>query len=265
MSTATSTGSCGISFLSENLVDTANLEITTGTANAQFPLNNLLNDASAVKFRSLENDVVIVFDLQQTRTIDTVAIHGDTNGTFGITDASFKTSLTTDFTSSTATNIPVSAEHLMGYVYIEAVDHRYLELTLSGTGVYVELSNIFIGERIELLQQNLSISSFEYGQEDKSRVSENTYGQKFIDKRNKIKFLSGNIEFCIQSEQEILDDMFIRHGKSEPLWMIVDSQGTSSADGEYKLTIYGYLVRRPSWTASGGQIYNTSVRINQAG
>lgn len=256
---------CGISFLSDNLVDSAVVELTTGTENAQFPLTNIQNDATAKKFRSLENSVVLRFDLQQTRTIDTIALHGDTAGTLGLTSASIKTSLTTDFSGSTATPITLSPEHMMGYVYFTSVDHRYVELTLTGTGVYAELSNIFIGERIELLQQNISISSFDYGQDDKSRVASNDYGQKFVDKRNKIKTLGGNIEFCIKSEQQELDDMFTKHGKSEPLWMVVDKDGVGMIDGEYKLTIYGYMSTRPKWSASGGQTYNCTIKMEQAG
>jgi hypothetical protein len=258
--------SCGINFLSENLLDSAIVNLTTGTENAQFPLENVKNEATAVKFRSLENNIVIQFDLQQTRTIDAIALHGDTNGTLGMTTASVKTSLTTDFSGSTAQNIPLSGDSLFGYLFFATpVDHRYVELTLTGTGVYVELSNIFIGERIELMYQNLSISSFDYGQDDKSDVKENYYGQKFINKRNKIKYLSGDINFATKDEQEILDNMFTRHGKSEPLWMIVDQNGEAMNDGAYKLTVYGYLPNRPNWTASGGQTYNASVRVDQAG
>lgn len=256
---------CGISFLSDNLMNDAILSLTTGTENAQFPLKNIKNDATAKKFRSQENNVVILVDLQQTRTLNSFAIHGDTNEEFGLTAVSIKTSLTTDFSSATAIPIPVSAENLMGYEYFTDVDHRFVEITLSGTGVFAEVSNIFIGERIELLQQNLSISSFDYGFNDKSRINTNNYGQKFVDKRNKIKNLGGDIEFCIKSEQEQLDEMFLRHGSSLPVWMIVDKEGSSINGGEYKLTIYGYFNRTPRWTASGGQTYNTSVQIDQAG
>lgn len=258
--------SCGINFLSENLADDAIISLTTGTENLQFPLSNIQNAATAVKFRSLENSIVILFDLQQTRTIDAIALHGDTNGTLGMTAASVKTSLTTDFSASTAQNIPLSGDNLLGYLFFNApVSHRYVELTLTGTGVYVELSNIFIGERIELIYQNLSIGSFEYGLDDKSDVSENQYGQVFVNKRNKIKYIKGNIDFATKDEQEILDNMFIRHGKSEPLWMIVDKNGEALNAGEYKLSIYGYSTVTPKWTASGGQTYNTTVQIKQAG
>lgn len=257
---------CGITFLSENLADQAVLSLTTGTENAQFPLENIKNHANAVKFRSLENSVVIVFDLQQTRDIDTIALHGDTNATLGLTAASVRTSLTTDFSASTPQNIPLSAPNLIGYLYLAAeVSHRYVELTLTGTGSYVELSTIFIGKRLEIEQNNLSIDSFRYGTRDNSITSNNKYDQLFVDKRNSTKFLAGTLQYCTKSEQELVDNLFIRHQRSLPLWMIIDKDGVGMNDGEYKLTIYGYLQDIPVWSASGGNHYNCNIRVNQAG
>lgn len=257
--------SCGISFLSDNLLNDAIVTLDTGTENAQFPLKNIKNDATAVKFRSLENDVVILVDLQQTRTIDSFAIHGDSNEEFGITSVSIKTSLTTDFSGATAIPIPVSAENLIGYEFITSVDHRFVEITLSGSGSFVEVSNIFIGARVNLEQNNLSIGSFRYGFTDRSTVNTNKYGQRFVDKRNALKFVGGKLEFCTKTEQEQLDEIFLRHKRSVPLWMIVDKEGTGMNSGKYKLTVYGYLQDVPLWTANGGQHYSADVRVNQAG
>ena len=257
---------CNITFLSDNEADSAVITLITGTANAQFPLTNIQNEATAVKFRSLENSIVIQFDLQQTRTIDTIALHGDTNATLGMTVASVRTSLTTDFSGSVVTVIPLSAEHLMGYEYLTLpVSHRYVELTLTGTGVFVELSNIFIGERIELEQNNLSIDSFRYGYRDNSTTSNNKFDQLFIDKRNNTKFVGGTIQFATKAEQSTLDEMFRRHQRSLSLWMIVDRDGVGMTDGEFKLTTYGYLQDVPLWTADGGQHYSANIRVNQAG
>lgn len=256
---------CGITFLSENFVDVATVSLTTGTENAQFPLVNIQNAANAVKFRSQENSIVILFDLQQTRDLDTFAIHGDTNGTLGLTTASIKTSLTTDFTGATAIPIPLSAENLIGYEYFTEVSHRYVELTLTGTGSYAEVSTVFIGKRVELEQNNLSIESFRYGYRDNSRTSNNQYDQLFVDKRNSTKFVAGTLQYCTKTEQETLDDLFIRHQRSTPLWMIVDKDGAAINSGQYKLTVYGYLQDVPQWTANGGQHYSANVRINQAG
>lgn len=255
----------GIAFLSENFVDSSNLSLSTGTENAQFPLDNIKNDANAVKFRSQENSIVIVFDMQQTRAIDSFAIHGDTNGTLGLTTASIKTSLTTDFSGATAIPIALSAENLIGYEYFTEVSHRYVELTLTGTGSYAEVSTVFIGKRIELEQMNLSIDSFRYGYRDNSTTSNNRYDQMFVDKRNSTKFVSGAMEYCTKSEQETLDEMFRRHQRSEPLWMIVDKDSLGMNDAQYKLTVYGYLQDVPLWTANGGFHYSANIRVNQAG
>jgi len=257
---------CGITFLSDNLVDDAIMSLTTGTANEQFPLNNIQNEATAIKFRSIENSVVIQLDMQQTRTMDTVALHGDTNATLGMTAASIRTSLTTDFSGSTPQNIPLSAENLLGYLYLSApVSHRYAEITFTGTGAFVEVSNIFIGERIDIEQNNLGIDSFRYGYRDNSTTSNNKYDQLFIDKRNTTKFVGGTLEFCNLAEQNTLDEMFRRHQRSRSLWMIVDKDGVGMTDGEYKLTTYGYLQDVPLWNAAGGQHYSANIRVNQAG
>ena len=256
---------CGITFLSDNLIYNAVLSLTTGTENAQFPLTNVKNEATAIKFRSQENTVVIVADLQQTRTLDTFAIHGDTNEEFGLTSVSIKTSLTTDFSSAVAIPIPVSATNLMGYEYFTAVSHRYVEITLTGTGSFVEVSNIFIGERINIEQNNLSIGSFSYQTSDQSSVSENDYGQVFVNERNPIKSIGGRLEFCTKTEQEILDNMFLRHLKKKPLWVIVDKDASGMNEGNYKLSCYGYLTSEINWTASGGQHYNIGIKVKQAG
>ena len=60
----------GINFLSDNFVDLADLTITTGAANAQFPLSNIQNISTAKKFRSTGSAVVIELDLQQTKGIN---------------------------------------------------------------------------------------------------------------------------------------------------------------------------------------------------
>lgn len=253
----------GINFLSENFTDVADLTITTGAANAQFPLSNIQNVSTAKKFRSTGNTVVIEFDLQQTRDIDTIAIVGDATAQLGVTAVSVKTAVTNDFSGSTPIPITLSSEHNIGYEFITEVSHRFVEVTLTGTGSYVELSNIFIGKRINLTQNSFSISSFRYGYDDNSDVRQNRYGQAFIDELPLRKKLGGTIEFCTKSEQETLDDMFIKHGVHEPLWVIVDPNSDGMNVGQYKLAMYSYLEQVPEWSASGGQTYNASLDLRQ--
>jgi len=254
----------GLIFPSENYTDEATISITTGTANAQFPLLNLKNKTTVKKFRSVENSVTLLIDMQQTRTIDSVALAGDATQSLGLTTAGIKFSLTTDFSSFTSIPIALSAEHGFGYYLAPTtMSYRYAELTLTGNGSFCELSNIFIGEKIEIEQNSLSIGSFGYGHRDRSTITGNDYGQKFINKRNTSKYVSGDIENCNRTEQEQLDDMFIKHQRNLPLWMIVDKDSSGMNNGAYKLAIYGYMEDSPDWKAAGGQHYNAHIRLDQ--
>lgn len=254
----------GISFLSENLVDDATLSLTTGTENAQFPLVNIKNDSPSVKFRSVGATAVIVFDLLVTRDIQYVALAADPGAGFLITSASFKTSVTTDFSLSSANTIDLSNQQGIGFKKISTVNHRYVQLTLVGSGGFAEIGKVFIGTSVNLPQNSLSIGSFKYGYNDRSVVRSNKYGQKFIDRLNTTKYLGGTIEFCTQAEQEELDNMLLDKGESYPLWMIVDEESDAMTDGNFKLTIYGYVEGDLEWNASGGQLYSTSINIKQA-
>lgn len=254
----------GINFLSENVFKLSAVSLTTGTENAQFPLENLFNDSPSIRFRSTGNTVVILIDLLQTRTLNTLAIAGDASSVFGMTAATFKTSVTTDFSSSPINTVTMYPDQNIALSYFTQVDHRYVELTLTGQGSYVELGHIFIGERLNIPQNSFSISSFSYSYEDKSSISKNEYGQKFIDARPSVKSLAGTLEYCTKDEQLLIDDMLIRHGKKEPLWVILDKDGNAIEQGAAKLTIYGYFNSNINWSASGGQTYNISVEVEEA-
>lgn len=253
----------GINFLSENLVDTATLTLTTGTANAQYPLSNVQNDSTTQKFRSTGNTAVIEFDLGQTRDIDTIAVVGDATDQLQITTMSIKTSVTNDFTGATAIPITLSQEFNIGFEFITEVTHRFVEVTLTGNGSFTELSNIFIGKRINLPQNSFAIRSFRYRHDDLSQNRFNDYGQQFTNILPFRKRLVGTIEYATKAEQDSLDEMFLRHGRHKPLWIILDPDSDAMTDGKFKLSQYSYMEKMPSWNAVGGQLYNAGMELNQ--
>lgn len=254
----------GITFLSENLIKNAEIELTSGTENAQFPLANIQVDSPSIKFRSLETTCVIQIDLLTTRSLDFIAVAADPLESFQVNSITARTSTTTDFTSSPVYTLDLSTVQTIGFVNFTQVSHRYVEITLNSSGDFTELGSIFIGKGLNIPLNSLSISSFKYGYDDRSSVRQNKYGQKFIDQTNLTKILSGDIEFCTKEEQELIDDMLIEHGKTLPLWVIVDSNEDAMNEGNFKLTIYGYLDNDISWSAAGGQLYSTSVDVKQA-
>lgn len=254
----------GITFLSENLFNLGVLTVTTGTENAQFPLSNLQQDTTTKKFRSVGNTVVIEVDLLQIREIDTIALVGDATTNLGVTAVTVKTAVTNDFTGATPIPITLSEAHNIGYEFITPVNHRYVEITLTGTGAYAELSNVFIGKKINLANNAFATASFKYGYDDQSQSRENRYGQRFIHVLPLVKRLIGRIEYCDKTEQEILDDMFSYHGRHKPIWVIIDPAGDAMNAGEFKLAMYSYILKQPLWSAVGGQHYNVSLELDQA-
>lgn len=253
-----------LTFLVENYLDDSELSLSSGTANAQFPLNNIKNHTTVKKFRSTTNTCKIVVDLQQTRNIDSIAIHGDSTASLGVTSCGVRFSLTLDFSSYTQEMVTLNAQYGMGYLLKpNQVSYRYVELEFVGNGSFVEVSNIYIGLKEELLINNLSVASFQYGFDDNSDVSKNEYGQRFINVKNRLKNISGSINTCTREEQEQLEDIFDYHGITSPFWIIVDKESGSMADGEYKLTMYGYLTEMPDWKAVNGLYWDTSIKMQQ--
>lgn len=253
----------GINFLSNNYVDDSTLSITTGAENSQFPVNNLLNDFTTKKFRSVGNTVVVLVDFQQFLPVNSLALVGDATGNLGVTATSVKLSLTTDFSSSTAHDITLSAEFNIGWEFITEETARYAEITMTGTGAYCEVGKIYIGDRINLPNQSISIDTFNYRQVDRSTVRRNLFGQKFIDTRNFLKRIAGTLKFCTKDEQETLDDLYIDRGRTKPLWIIMDETSNAMNDGKYRLSMYCYFTEAFQWTANGGQTYSSGVRMEQ--
>lgn len=244
-------------------MENSSLSLSSGTENAQFPLNDILNDSTTKKFRSVGNSAVIVVDVGQTRDIDSIAVVGDSTTTFQITSMSIKTSVTNDFTLSSAIPITLSSEYNIGLEYITEVSHRFIEITLTGSGSYVEVSNFFIGKRLNLPQNSYDITSFRYRHDDGSKIRKNDFGQKFIDVFPFRKRIVGTIRYCNKTEQEQLDTMFLRHGRNRPLWVVVDKDSEAMNDGEFKLSMYGYMNKMPSWNAVGGRLYNAGIELDQ--
>lgn len=254
----------GISFLSENLTDEAVYTITTGAANAQFPIENLKSDFTTKKFRSTGNTVVFEVDWQQNRDIDFLALAGDATESLGVTAVSVKLSITTDFSSSLVYNLDLSAEHNVGFVSFDSVTARYAEVTVTGTGSYSEIGKMFIGSRVNLDQNSISISSFKFGRNDNSSIRQNKFGQKFIDIRNQTKTISGSIRHMNATETDTVDDLYVRHGKHKPIWLVMDENSAAMTEGKYKLTVYGYFSSDPSFSAAGGQNYNVNISLDMA-
>jgi len=256
---------CNLTFLSENFVTTANLSVLVGDTDANFPVDNIKDVRTTKVFRSDSNTVEIQIDLLVTQAIDAFAIAGNSVDGLGFTSLTIYGSGSTDFSSSTPIVVDINAENNFGFKFFTEASFRFWKLEFTGTGSYTEVSNLFLGKRQRLGQNSFSIGSFTYLNADSSRVRFNTYSQPFVDKRSRFKNISGEIEYMNEAEYEILNEIILRHGITEPLWVITDPEGGTGVDTEFVFSVYGLLTAVPDISFSGFGIYNASLSLRQVG
>lgn len=226
-------------FLTNNLLEQANLSVTTGTINNQFPLNNLKHDHTSEFCRINGNTAKIVLDLGSISEVDIFCITGDAveNG-LGFTGCELRGSATTDFSGSTAHTIILNQEYNFGFKSFTAESFRFWEITLTGD-TYVDISNVFLGNKTILTNNGFSSKNFNYFFKDNSKISKNEYNQKFVDKKNKCKYIRGSINTLVTTEFDKLFDIYNNHSTTKPLWFLLDPEGNMpDTDSEWKFSGY---------------------------
>lgn len=253
-----------LTFLTDNLVLNSDVSVLTGGENAQYPVKNIKHEHTTQTFRSTSNTSEILVDLKATESIDAFAMVGSTVDGVGVTTVTLYGSGTTDFSSSTPITVDISHEHNFGFKLFDAGSYRFWKLELTNTAGYCELSNIYLGSKTQLIENNLSIGTFRYEQADNASVSTNSYGQRFIDKLNTLTSLSGTIKSALSSEFELLNQIYTRHGETEPLWVIADPEGNLSSGSEYLFSGYFYFDRAFTWKSSGPNLYDVNINLGEA-
>lgn len=253
-----------LTIMNDNLFLNASLSMIVGTENSQFPLTNMQHDFTTKTFRSNENSIEILVDLQSTIDVDSFAIVGSSVTGLGLTSLSIYGSATTDFTGATEIVVDLSSEHNFGFNLFSTQSFRYWKIEATSAGSYVEISNLFLGERTELTNNGLDMSSFTYATADNSNISSNRYGQRFIDSYNKIKEVSGTIRYANKAELDTLDDIWLQNGRSIPLWVMVDPDDCIITDGKYKMSGYFYFTKDVSFRSSGPSLFDLNIDLGEA-
>lgn len=254
-----------LTFLSENFVNDASLSVITGTEDAQFPVDNIKDIRTTKVFRSTDNTVEIQVDLLVTQAIDSFAIVGNSAEGLGFTALTIYGSASTDFSLSTPIVIDLNAENNIGFKLFDEVPFRFWKLEFTGTGSYTEVSNIFLGKKEQFTENSFSINSFRYSNDDISRVRKNSFNQPFVDRRARIKNINGRLLHMNADEYDIVNEIIVRHGTTEPIWIITDPEGCSATDAEFVFSMYALIRKIPNISSSGFGLYNASFTLEQIG
>lgn len=252
-----------VTFLTDNKILNANMTLSAGTENAQYPMTNIQHEFTTKVFRSNEGTVSIVFDLNEVSDIDMICLVGSSQDGMGFSTATIEGSATNVFTG-TPVNINISHIHNFAFKELDPQTYRYWKLTLvSSPGGYVEVSNIYLGKKTQLLNNNIS-QGFSYANSTKSKVAKNAYSQRFIDIYNTVKTLRGSIKFVNAEEFEILSDIHNKHGENYPLWFMLDVKGDMQiADSEYIFSGYFYMDDL-DWKHVALSLFDVNISLEEA-
>lgn len=245
-------------FLSLNQILTATL--TPSTENAQYPVENIQDPRTTKVFRSTATPANIVIDFGSAKAIDTIAFKASKTGSIGFTgDLTLEMNASDSWGApSFTTAITPDATFKIGYKTFATQTYRYARLVASGSS-YVELSNVFLGAYTQLASNSIDYG-WDHSFDDLTKGTFNRYGQGFFDENIKQMDLSARFKFLDKTELATIQDMFLYHGISKPLWIIVDEDETI-VDNKERFINQFYLKRLPSYNNSGFGLYDTSFNL----
>jgi len=251
-----------VKFLSFNLVSQDATIITANTENAFFLTGNLKDPRTTKKFRTTGTSAAVVFDFISAETINTVAIKGDKYLGFGFNgDLTIELNATDSWGSPAfSTTITPNPTHNIGYVTFTNQEYRFARITCSGTS-YVELSNIFIGEYVQMAENSIDFG-WTYINVDQTTVSKNKEGQKFFNEKPFVKRITANLNLLNQVEFTTISDMYNYHGNSVPIWFVID-EAESFSDTQERFIDQYYFVNDLAFKNSSFSLWDTSFTLEE--
>ena len=269
-----------ITFLSENHMLESQVTVTTGTTNAQFPVDNIKSDFTTKQARIApaifgsspqKLGVRLLFQLESDEMIDTIALVPNSITGFGFGSVSYKLSLTNSFDPDASTpvvnTIDLSSKYDFAIGQNEAELAKFVELTFEGVAGFAEISKIFIGKRLTL-STSFSQSSFARTINRNDDVTENAFGNRFVDIRNSRATIAGTLPLLEQTDLNIIEDLYARHNGFIPIWVLVDPDSLlfdeAGALGRFRLSQYSYFNNVFSHGFIGGGFFDVGMEFVEA-
>jgi len=256
-----------MSFIYYNYCDLESTTLTASTENAFFPVENIQDVRTSKVFRSTANTATVVFDLGAASDINTFACVPHFENGFGFTG-----NLTLEANASNTWGSPafsvtitdgtdIDSTHAVAYKEFTATQsYRYWRLSASGTS-YVELSRIYLGLRNTINDRSINYG-WKYDLDDRSKIKENRYGQKFSDLINRRKGF--NFQFS-NLDKTAVDEWFKLHdynGITIPFFMKIGCEGILNDLDRFSGQVY--LDKVPSITNKFYALYDLDVSTTEA-
>lgn len=250
-----------IKFYSENLVESAT--ITASTENALFPKSNLLDPRRTKVYRSTTNADNVVFDFQETSAIDSIFIVDNPFDGFGISTLTLKLNATNTWGSPGYTDTVLFSDiHGMGYKEFTTQNFRFAQVGLTSSLAYCELSNLFIGKKIDMLNDRSINYGWTYISKDNSKVQENRYGQRFADVINRQKQINISFSNLNKDHLDQIFELYDDKGITKPFYVRIGCDNMTNDLRRYSGMVY--LNSIPQITNRFFNNYSLSMTLEEA-
>jgi hypothetical protein len=252
-----------ISFLANNLVDSATL--TASTENAQFPVSNLKNDFRTKVFRSTSNSDNIVIDLGAAAAADSFGIVDNWRDGFGVTAITLEGNSADSWGAPAfTTTIALDTTFGVGVKTFAEQSYRYWRIVATSTLGYCELANVFLG-KANTITTNGPSYNWSYRNKDIKSQQETRYGQKFIDNIGQRKELSNfKFEVLNQTELQVLFDVFDNRRTVSPLFLKIGDGTNVILPDEDRVNGMYYFDREPSFSNTTAGFYSVTLNFEEA-
>lgn len=249
-------------FGSDNLIENAAFSMITGTENSQFPLTNIQVPLTSKVFQASGATVEILVDTGTILPADTFMVVGENIEGIGFDTIKIYGSTSDDFSGATEISIDVSKPNNFGFKEFTEVSFRYWRITMTGSA-YCELSNVYLGKRVELSTNAIDLGSFKYLSKQNLKVSKNKYGNKFISTYNSQRTLSGNFKLLNTTEYNTIREIYNDNKRSRPLWFITDPNDYLETDAKYIYSGFFYLENDVDFKNSNPRLWSTKMTLKE--
>jgi hypothetical protein len=250
-----------IKFYATNLIDQAT--ISTDSENLLFPKSNIQHDFRTKVFRSTANTVRIIFDLQETSAIDSLVIVDHPREGFGFSVGALMLNATSDFSSPAfSQDITISHTHGIAYAEFTQQEYRFAALDLVSTGGYCELSNLFLGKKIEFDSGAGPEFGWKFRDDELSTTKKNAWGQRFTDVKARQKKFSWDLKALNKTELDQMFELIDLCGETKPFFFRMGT--TDMINDPDRLSGMYFISNVPDITNFSFGLWNMPMSVEEA-
>lgn len=247
-----------IKFYYNNIALDSNLSATT--ENAQFKASNIKDDRRTKVYRSTSNSDTLTLDFGDTQEIDSFFIVDNPQVGFGINSLIIEASQSLSFDPLVLQEtVSLNNKYGQGLVEFDAVNARYFRLRMESSLDYCEISNFFIGKKLEPKGINFG---WTHKEDELINKSFNRYGQQFSDLIDTFKEFDIAFSQLTKDQLAEIDAMTDTVGTFKPLFVNIGCPDIQNELERFRGMVY--INRKPTKTNTFFNRYSLSMTLREA-